>query len=163
MFPQIDFARVAIYAVLFVAVVTLAELHGYSRGKQLLFEAQAEQAVQAVKVARAREIVTEKVVTKYVERQQKAQVVTNTITKEVVRYVESNPGSCLDARWRELHDAAAKNELPISESVAHAAGGAPTAAAAISTVTENYAACNRTADRLDALQDWVREQSKVDG
>lgn len=36
-----------------------------------------------------------------------------------------------------------------------------TAAAALNTVTENYAACRRTADRLDWLQAWVREQAAV--
>lgn len=38
---------------------------------------------------------------------------------------------------------------------------APTAAEALSTVTENYAAGHRTADKLDGLQDWVRKQGKV--
>lgn len=32
------------------------------------------------------------------------------------------------------------------------------AAGALPKITENYGACNRTADRLDALQSWVRGQ-----
>ena len=39
--------------------------------------------------------------------------------------------------------------------------GAPTAAQALKTVTENYARHHRCADRADALQEWVREQERV--
>ena len=36
-----------------------------------------------------------------------------------------------------------------------------TAASALRTVTENYARHHRVADRLDALQSWVRGQEQV--
>jgi len=68
---------------------------------------------------------------------------------------------CLDPAWRLLHDAAALNAVPGDPGTADGAGGAPPAAAALSTVTANYSACHRTADRLDALQRWVREQSAI--
>ena len=40
-------------------------------------------------------------------------------------------------------------------------GGAPSAAEALGVVAGNYAAHHRTADRLDALQEWVRKQQAV--
>lgn len=43
-----------------------------------------------------------------------------------------------------------------------AGSGAPTAAQALQTVTSNYARHHRCADRLDSLQEWVREQEKAD-
>lgn len=39
--------------------------------------------------------------------------------------------------------------------------GAPRAAEALATVTANYAAHHRCADRADALQDWVLQQYEV--
>lgn len=100
-------------------------------------------------------------VTRYIKVKGDTEVVTQTITKEVVRYAEANPGYCLDAGWRLLHDNAARNAIPDPGVKPDGEGGAPTAATAIQTVTGNYAACNRTADRLDALQAWVREQWAV--
>lgn len=161
MFPQIDLARAAIYGVLFAAVIALAELHGYSRGEQKLFEAQAAAAVKGAKVMQARQVVTERVVLKYIKVREAAQVIEKTIEKEVVRYAEKNPGACLDAEWGGLHDAAAKNIVPDATGGVHAAGGAPKAATVIGTVTENYAKHHSCADRLDGLQAWVSAQLKV--
>ena len=42
-------------------------LHGYFKGKQALYEYQAEQARQDTRIAKAREIVTTEVVTRYVK------------------------------------------------------------------------------------------------
>lgn len=39
--------------------------------------------------------------------------------------------------------------------------GSPSAADALATVTGNYARHHRTADRLDCLQGWIREQSAI--
>jgi hypothetical protein len=102
------------------------------------------------------------VVTRYIKVAGKTQTVTNTVTKEVVRYAQANPGFCLDARWGELHDAAAENVVPPTAVDPDGAARAPTAAGALETITENYGACHRTADRLEALQQWVREQSGVE-
>ena len=102
-----------------------------------------------------------RVVDRYVKVKGDTQVVTETITKEVVRYADANPGTCLDAGWRLLHDAAAANTVPDPGLKPDAAAGAPTAAAALQTVSANYAACWRTANRLDALQAWIREQQAV--
>jgi hypothetical protein len=84
-----------------------------------------------------------------------------TITKEVIREVPSRvPAGTPDlpGGWRVLHDAAASGEIPA------APGGADEApvpaAAAAETVVDNYGACRDTADRLDKLQQWVREVSR---
>ncbi len=157
-----NWQRILVYAALAVLILSLAELDGYRRGERKLYEYKAEQATKEVafvtKVLLLRGEVTERVVTRYVKVAAKTQVVTNTIEKEVVRYVETNPGYCLDRQWGRLHDAAALDTVPEPASVTDGAGGVPTAAAAIQTVTENYGACFRNAERLTALQAWVREQ-----
>lgn len=157
-----NWQRVLVYAALALVLFAAVWMWGYTRGKATLFEYQAKQATAAVAVARARNVVTERVVKEYIRVAGVTQTITQTIEKEVVKYAYLNPGSCLDARWRELHDAAAEDRLPAPPIVAHGAAGAPTAATAIAAVTDNYAACHRNAERLAALQKWVSEQLEVE-
>jgi hypothetical protein len=136
-------------------------IKGNQHGTEKLNKYIGEQAIEAVRIAKGRETVTTEVVTKYVAVRGKTELVTRTVEKEVVRYAETNPGFCLDPTWRVLHDAAAANHVPDPRLKPDAASGAPKAAEALETVTGNYSACHRTADRLDALQDWVKKQQAV--
>lgn len=154
--PYGPLIRIGLVLVLIATVWISGWVKGSQHGTRKLTDYQAEQATKAIKIMQGRTQVVTKVVTEYVKVAGKTQVVTNTIEKEVVRYADSNTGSCLDARWRVLHDASARNQVPPSPGGTDEASGAPKAAAAIGTVTENYAACNRTADRLDALQNLLR-------
>lgn len=157
-FAGANWMRVALYGVVVAAVLAAVAGWGYMKGVERLYSYQAEQAKQAVKIIVKQGEVTERVMVKYVKVQARTRVVTETVEKEVVRYVEKNTGNCLDPEWGRLHDAAASNTVP------EPAGGAdatPGASEAIKTVTENYGACNRTANRLTALQEWVTEQQKV--
>lgn len=109
---MIDWPRIVAYGVVLVLAAALLELDGYRRGERQLWEYQAAQATEAVRIVTKRGEVTERVITKYEKVAGETQVVTNTIEKEVVRYADSNPGACLDDDWRRLHDAAAANEVP---------------------------------------------------
>lgn len=159
--PYALLAKWGVIALLLAAFGGFCWLQGNEHGTQKLIDYQGAQVVEAVRISAAREKVTEKVVVKYVKVKGDTQVVTRTVKEEVVKYAESNPGFCLDAPWRLHHDAAALNAVPAPGLVPDGAGGAPKAAAALAVVTDNYAACHRTADRLDALQEWVREQAAV--
>lgn len=156
-----NWQRLLIYALVIMMLLGAAAGWGYHHGVQRLWDYQAEQARETVKVVIKQGKATERVITKYVKVQGVTETVTQTVEKEVVRYVDKNPGYCLDAEWRRLHDSAAANTVPDPAGTADAALGAPKAAEAIETVTPNYAACHRTADRLDALQEWVRQQAAV--
>lgn len=154
--------RYLIYGLVVVAIMGTFGMWCYMKGKQALYEYKAEQAEAAVELRAAREVVTKEVVVKYVQVKGKTEVVTRTIEKEVEVYVESNPtGHCLDPDWGRVHDQSAANAVPDAGSAPDGEGRAPTAAEALKAVTGNYAACHRTADRLDALQDWVRKQEAV--
>lgn len=137
---------------------------GNNHGSAKLERYVAQQAVETSRLAAKRQEVTERVVTKYRTIVKQAEPAVQTIEKEVVRYANVNPGICLDPRWGELHDAAALGQVPTAAGGADGAGRAPeapTAYVALDTVTANYAACRRTADRLDGLQSWVRGQAVV--
>jgi hypothetical protein len=94
-------------------------------------------------------------------RNQEREVVTKLITKEVIKYVETdNARECgfTDAGVR-LHDAAARGsmpEIPDTTSVVDDAAIAATNAEIMLTVTDNYKTCNQTADRLTMLQRWLK-------
>ena len=153
--------RIAIYTLIATTIGIAIWGHGYHKGSIKLYEYQAEQARAAVVIVTKRGAVTEKVITKYIKVRGETQYVTQYVEKEIPVYEKSNPGYCLDGAWRRLHDAASANSVPESPALSDGEIGAPKAAEAISTVTQNYAACHRTADKLDALQEWVREQGKV--
>ena len=129
---------------------------GNEHGTQKLIDYQAAQAKEAVRIVTKRGEVTTQVVTKYIKVAGETKVVTQEVEKEVVRY--ANHTGCLDVVWRRLHDAAALNRIP---DTATGTDAAPSASESLTTVTTNYASCNATADRLDGLQNWVREQQKV--
>ena len=156
-----NWQRLAIYGLLATIALGAAAGWGYMRGVERLYAYQADQARQAVRILVKQGEATERVVVKYVKVAGATRTVTQTVEKEVIRYVDQNPGSCLDHRWGVLHDAAASNTLPPGPGPADGASGAPTAAETLETVTGSYAACHRTADRLEALQAWVKAQAEV--
>ena len=155
-----NYGRFIAYGVAVLAVASTIWLHGYGRGVQKLYDFQVAQATEAVKIIVKQGAVTVKVVEKYIKGRDRVRVITNTIEKEVVKYAAQNTTSCLDTDWGRLHDAAA-GAVSEAPGAADGATGAPKAAAAIETVTANYAACHRNADKLEALQFWVMEQSLV--
>ena len=151
-------------AILFIAIAFVAagEIHGRGVIQERWNEAIGKAAAEAVRIVRVQGAETEKVVTKYRDRVGAERVVTETIEKEVTKYVESKPlalACLLDTRWVQLHDAAA-GSLPASSGGTDVPSGT-TVAAALSTITENYARANRNAAKLTSLQEWVRAQEQV--
>lgn len=154
-------AKWGVIAALCAAVSGFFWVQGDRHGTRKLIDYQAKQAVETVRVAQARSIVTERVVTKYVQVKASNKTVSDTIAKGVSDYASSNSGSTLTPAWRMFHDAAALNTIPAAGFEPDGTSGATSAATALETVTENYAACTRNAQRLDALQGWIRAQAAV--
>lgn len=162
--PYALLAKWAVIAALAVAVGGYGWVKGNEHGTAKLTEYIGKQAVESAKIVVKQGAVTERVVTKYLDRVKLAEGVTTTIEKEVTRYVESKPlalACMLDNRWLRLHDGAASGSVPGPAQADDGASGTVSAAAALPTITSNYARANRNADRLDALQEWVREQYKA--
>lgn len=156
---MIPFLSLPSQLILLGAAVAFVWGHGYYQGYQKLTEYKAEQFAAANELKAKREKVTEKVLIKYLPAAAKTEIVTKVIEKEVVKY--ANTGYCLDPEWRRLHDAAARNELPKTAERADDSSEAPKAATALATVTENYGAHNTCVNRLNALQEWVKEQAAL--
>lgn len=141
-----------------VMQAAIDKLHSDAQAKVLEFSEQARQLEQAQAdksnaIAQAAELA-----------KQKQQVITKTIAKEVIRYVE-NPSIVhvmLPRQWVFLHDSAALGrdpDMPEASDTTPKPDDPPATATdtqALATVTSNYATCRSNADQLVALQEWVR-------
>lgn len=161
--PYAMLARAGIVVLILAAAFAAGWVKGNQHGTQKLIDYQGAQAVASIKVIARQTKATERVLTKYLERVKLVEGATTTIEKEVTKYVDSKPlalACMLDNRWVRLHDAAA-GALPPAPGQPDDATGALPAPEALQTITKNYAAGNRNADKLDALQEWIREQIKA--
>jgi len=156
-----NWQRVLIYGLVIAGALATAAGMGYHQGVKTLWDYQVDQARAAVAIVVKQGKVTERVMVRYVKVKGDAVIVERAVQTEVIHYVEKNPGLCLDAEWGRLHDAATGAVPAAAAGAAGEGRTAPSAAAALETVTENYAGCIRTANRLDALQQWISEQAKL--
>lgn len=106
------------------------------------------------------EQITQKVVTKYVDRVQVIRGETKTIIKEVPIYVtpEDDANCVVPDGFVRLHDAAVQGRSVASTPGATDAAPSDTQLSEVAiTVVENYGVCRETAEQLTALQRWIRE------
>ncbi len=149
---------------IFALLIAAAALVGFGFVKGAAYEQRAQNAreVAAERATTQRVLhrvrVTQEVDAKYTPQIDRIHVITETITKEIPKYVSVN--DCpLSPGFRLLHDAAAQGQLPDAAGIADAAAvPAPDIAA---TVTDNYGSCLENAKRLEGLQEWVRKQQEL--
>lgn len=162
--PYAMLARLAVVAVILASAFGTGWVKGNQHGTQKLTDYIGKQATESAKVIVKQGAATERVVTKYVQLAGKTKVITETVEKEVVKYVDSKPltAACfLDNRWVRLHDSAAAGSIPPAAAPDDGASGEISAAQALPGITANYARARRNANGLTFCQDWVREQFKA--
>jgi len=72
------------------------------------------------------------------------------------------PSKCeLSNGWVSLHDSAASGSEPDSAGVIDATPSGIKDNQALETVTSNYSICERNAEQLKSLQEWVRNNNKI--
>lgn len=103
--------------------------------------------------------VSTKVVTKYIDKI----TVVKEKNNEIAKYINQDADAkCqLPVSFSVLHDAAAKNELPDSTRATDASASGIKLSEATTTIVGNYGACNQNTEQLKALQEWIREQQKL--
>jgi hypothetical protein len=152
------------YKILIAVVAILGAFgYGYLKGIQSgnekikLFQAKAEAQYHELQAAyeKAKNSVNEKIVTEYVDR---IVYVTKWRTKNV-EIVKEVPSNCeLSAGWVHVHDSAAEGRNADSTAAADGASSEIKDTEALATVVDNYGTCAANAERLTALQNWVKDQ-----
>jgi len=149
--------KIAIATTLATASFSFGLYLGNKIGVSSCYEATIEAQRHSIETGVKQTVVSDKTITKYVDRIQIVQGKSREIIKEVKVYVQDN--CTLSAGWRMLHDSAVKSELP--DPTRDSDEGTVTATDALETVAANYGICHENSQTLQALQSWVREQSSI--
>lgn len=138
--------------------------YAYHSGYKNCEKDQAAKAVKVVeKIVYKQGKVTERVVTKFQDRIVKVRVAGETIIKEVPVYVtpENDAACIINNGFVSLWNRANQGTIP---EAASAIDGAPSEVR-LSEVASQHGAealvCRETETKLEALQDWVREQERI--
>ena len=148
--------KLAVTTIAFTAVfgfgMYLGNKIGVSSCHEAVIEAQRHSIETGVKQAE----VSDKIVTKYVDR---VKIVKKNVVKEVKVYVKDDANIMLSPNFRLFHDSSANNEIPSRTS--NPDGKAVTVEDLANTIAGNYGNCHENSATLISLQDWVREQSMI--
>lgn len=118
-----------------------------------------EQQVEIAQLKEKEAVVTTKVVTKYIDKLTVVKETNDAISKYVTN--EADAKCQLPNSYSVLHDAAAKNELPDSAGATDARTSEVKLSEATTAVIANYGLCHQNTQQLKALQEWIREQQKL--
>ena len=139
--------------------------YGYFKGsasvQQRWDAAIATQAVAASQTVIKQAKQTATIVTKYIQVKGEREVVTQTIEKEVVRYVDTpHPACVVPVEFERLWDTAAHHDLPApagaTDGLAQNADSGLTLATVLSAGTDYAAAYYALRDQHAALAEWVQ-------
>ena len=151
-------AKIAIATTLAAALFCSGLYMGHKWGVSSCYEATIEAQRHTVETGIQQAVVSDKTITKYVDRVQIVQGKSRAIIKEVKVYVKDDTCT-LSGGFRLLHDSAANNELPDPAGIIDAE--TVSFETATKTIFENYEACNVNSETLSSLQRWVRDQSAI--
>jgi hypothetical protein len=104
-------------------------------------------------------------VIKYVDRIQVIKSKTQTIIKEVPKYVtiQADADCIINAGFVRLHNHAATSTIPDGARDTDAAPSGVALSTVAETVAGNYGTCHENAEQLRALQSWVLAMSAANG
>ena len=160
--------KAVVYLVIAAAVafaLWFAQNIGYQRGRALLTEYVAEEAVKTVNLQkRLVEVVTE-VQVKYVDRIKVVKEKGDTIIKEVPVYVDKSDDSACELRrgFLRITDAAAKGEPPGPATSADREAGGVALSAATETIAANYQTCLKWREQVIGWQEfWARVKAEIE-
>ena len=148
--------KIAIATTLCAALFSAGLYMGHQIGVSGCYEAQIKAQAHSIETGIKQAVVSDKTITKYVDRIQIVQGKSREIIKEVI-HVQDN--CTLSADWRMLHDSAVYNA--VSDTTRNSDERTVTATDALETVAANYGICHENSQTLQALQSWVREQSSI--
>lgn len=148
--------KLAVTTIAFTAVFGFGMYLGNKIGVSSCHEAVIEAQRHSIETGAKQAEVSDKIVTKYVDR---VKIVKKNVVKEVKVYVKDDANIMLSPNFRLFHDSSANNEIPSRTS--NPDGKAVTVEDLANTIAGNYGNCHENSATLISLQDWVREQSMI--
>ena len=148
--------KLAVTTIAFTAVFGFGMYLGNKIGVSSCHEAVIEAQRHSIETGEKQAEVSDKIVTKYVDR---VKIVKKNVVKEVKVYVKDDANIMLSPNFRLFHDSSANNEIPSRTS--NPDGKAVTVEDLANTIAGNYGICHENSATLISLQDWVREQSMI--
>jgi hypothetical protein len=133
---------------------------------QAKWDADKKAQAVAISTVQAKQAeVTTQFVTKYVDRVQTIQGATKTIIQKVPVYVTAKADAAcpIPNGFVRLHDAAAEDSMqfPANASSVDGQSSEVKLSDVASTIAGNYGICHANAEKLTALQDWVKGQAEA--
>jgi hypothetical protein len=106
---------------------------------------------------------TARIEKEYITKQKVIKEKGEQIVKYVDRYVtkEADANCVIPSSVVELHNSAAKNELPDTTRVANESPSGVALSTTTKTIVENYNLFHELRQQLISLQDWIRQQQKI--
>lgn len=146
-----------------IAIVIAAFLAGWAvngwRIGENIAEAEAQRARDTIEIERLNTEKADAISALHAAKAAAQVVKTRTITKEVIKYVQSDDaGKCdLSDDWVRIHNdsTGVSSDTETTAGTDDTSGRTKTDVDALVTVTDNYAICRVNAARLEALQKWA--------
>jgi len=156
--------RVPAQALAILVLVISAALVGAQYNERSWAIRVAEQQAEIARLQAASAEITAKVVTRYIDRTRVVKENSDAVIREIPVYItpEADAACTITAAAVLLHDAAAANQVPDAARLAHAGAASNiTLSRLLDTTVTNYGTFYEVREQLRALQDWVREQHKL--
>ena len=148
--------KIAAAVTLSVALFGAGVYQGIRIGEASCREAVIESERHTVQAITEQVLVTDKVITDYsatIGQVQKR-------SREILRNAKVDDSIILPSSFRVFHDSAATNSVPSSADFADAA--TVSIADFTETINTNYGSCQENITQLESLQDWIRQQAKIE-
>lgn len=148
--------KIAAAIMLVVTLFGAGVYQGIRIGESSCREAVIESERHTVQAITEQVLVTDKIVTDYsatIGQVQKR-------SREILRNAKVDDSIILPSSFRVFHDSASKNSVPSSTDFANAS---PVSIEDVTeTINTNYGTCQENITQLNSLQEWIRNQSKIE-
>ena len=148
--------KITVAIMLVVTLFGAGVYQGIRIGEASCREAVIESERHTAQAITEQVLVTDKVITNYsatIGQVQKR-------SREILRNAKVDDSIILPSSFRVFHDSASTNTVPSSTDFANAS---PVSIADVTeTINTNYGTCQENITQLQSLQDWIRQQAKIE-
>ena len=148
--------KIAVAITLSVALFGAGVYQGVRIGEASCREAVIESQTHTIQAVSEQVLVTDKIVTDYTKSIGQVQK----RSREILKNAKIDDSIILPSSFRVFHDSASTNTVPAPADFANASP--VTIADVTETINTNYGTCQENIAQLQSLQDWIRQQAKIE-